>query len=397
MAATTEPVTESKASKAIIDLCNFVKDLYPGQDFIPLHEPRFIGKEREYVMDAIDSTFVSSVGKYVDRFEAMVRDYTGAASAVATVNGTAALHIALMLAGVKKDELVITQPFSFIATCNAISYIGASPVFVDIDKDTLGLSPEALEAFLKEHTETRQGQCYHKPTGKRIAACVPMHSFGHPARIDQLIEVCTNYHIPLVEDAAESIGSTYKGKQTGTFGLLGTYSFNGNKTITCGGGGIIVTNDVNLGKMAKHLTTQAKVPHRWEFVHDHIGYNYRMPNLNAAMACAQMEQLDNFISNKRALAQLYKSHFGQQNELSFVTEPQQSCSNYWLNAIICQDKTHRDALLSYSNDQGVMTRPAWQLMHKLEMFKDCLRAELPVAEWVEERLVNIPSSVRVNG
>jgi perosamine synthetase len=394
MAATTKPVEQ--ATKAMVDLCNFVRGLYPGQNFIPLHEPRFIGKERAYVMDAIDSTFVSSVGKYVDQFEAMVRDYTGASNAVATVNGTAALHIALMLAGVKKDELVITQPFSFIATCNAISYIGASPVFVDIDKDTLGLSAEALKEFLKDHTEIRQGHCYHKNSGKRIAACVPMHSFGHPAKLDKLIEVCTQSHIPLVEDAAESIGSTYQGRQTGTFGLLGTYSFNGNKTITCGGGGIIVTNDVELGKMAKYLTTQAKVPHRWDFVHDHIGYNYRMPNLNAAMACAQMEQLDNFINNKRELAQLYKNHFEQQNELTFVVEPQDSYSNYWLNAIICQDKNHRDALLSYSNDNGVMTRPAWQLMHKLDMFRDCLRGELPVAEWIEERLVNIPSSVRID-
>jgi perosamine synthetase len=375
------------------DLCNFIRTLYPGQDFIPLHEPRFTGKEREYVMEAIDSTFVSSVGKFVDQFEAMIREYTGAKFAVATVNGTAALHMALLLAGVKKEELVITQAFSFIATCNAISYIGASPLFIDIDKSTLGLSAEALEEFLKEQAEKRLGNCYHRETGKRIAACVPMHSFGHPAEIDRLVAICRAWHIPLVEDAAESIGSTYQNKQTGTFGLLGTYSFNGNKTITCGGGGMIVTDDENLGKLAKHLTTQAKVPHRWEFVHDHIGYNYRLPNLNAAMACAQMEQLNAFIAEKRKLAAQYKEHVQGQGDLQFVEEPPGARSNYWLQAVFCKDRAHRDALLQYSNDQGVMTRPAWELMHRLEMFKESPRTALPVSEWVQDRLVNIPSSV----
>jgi perosamine synthetase len=395
MAENIKLATQPVVSATISALCNFVKGLYPGQGFIPLHEPRLIGKERDYVLDAIDSTFVSSVGKYVDQFEAMVKEYTGAASAVAVVNGTAALHIALLLAGVEKGSLVITQPFSFIATCNAISYIGADPVFVDIDKNTLGLSADALQAFLEEYAEVKQDKCYHKITGQRIAACVPMHSFGHPVEIDRVVEVCNKYHIALVEDAAESIGSTYKGKQTGTFGQLGTFSFNGNKTITCGGGGIIVTNNIELGKMAKHLTTQAKVPHRWDFVHDHIGYNYRMPNLNAAMACAQLEQLDKFITNKRELALLYKTHLQNQNEISFVTEPEGAISNYWLNAILCKDRAHRDAVLCYANDNCVMTRPSWQLMHKLVMFENCLRAELPIAEWIEERLINIPSSVRL--
>lgn len=397
MSLTPDPVSQANVSAAIPALCDFIKTLYGSQDFIPLHEPRFVGNERQYVLDAIDSTFVSSVGKYVDQFEDMVRDFTGAASAVATVNGTAALHMALLVAGVKKNELVLTQPFSFIATCNAISYIGAAPVFVDIDKHTLGLSADALEDFLQQETEARLGNIYHKKTGKRIAACVPMHSFGHPAEIVRLVEICRQYHIPLVEDAAESIGSTFQGQQTGTFGLVGTYSFNGNKTITCGGGGILVTNDAALGRMAKHLTTQAKVPHRWNFVHDHIGYNYRLPNLNAALACAQMEQLAGFIANKRDLARRYKDHFDQQQEFTFMQEPQGAHANYWLNAILCQDRKHRDALLTYSNDHGVMMRPAWELMHRLEMFRDAPRGPLPVAEWVEERLVNIPSSVRLDG
>ncbi len=379
------------------DLCNFIRSLYPGQDFIPLHEPRFTGKERAYVMEAIDSTFVSSVGKFVDQFEAMIRDCTGAGYAIATVNGTAALHMALLLAGVEKDSLVITQPFSFIATCNAISYLGATPFFIDIDPNTLSLSADALSSFLQEQSETRNGKCYHKASGRRIAACVPMHSFGHPAAIDALADTCQRYHIPLVEDAAESIGSTYQGRQTGTFGLLGTYSFNGNKTITCGGGGMIVTDDPALGKLAKHLTTQAKVPHHWEFVHDHIGYNYRLPNLNAALACAQMEQLDGFIDNKRHLASLYHDHFKEQQELTFVKEPAGARSNYWLQAVLCKDRAHRDELLTYTNENGVMTRPAWELMHRLEMFKNCPRAALPVAEWVQDRLVNLPSSVQYHG
>lgn len=397
MSPTPAPVSQANIAAAIPALCDFIKALYPSQDFIPLHEPRFIGNERKYVLDAIDSAFVSSVGKYVDQFEAMVRDYTGAASAVATVNGTAALHMALLLAGVKKDELVITQPLSFIATCNAISYLGASPVFVDIDQQTLGLSADALEDFLQQETEARSGHTYHKPSGKRIAACVPMHTFGHPAEMDRLAEICGRHHLPLVEDAAESMGSTYQGKQTGTFGLLGTYSFNGNKTITCGGGGILVTNEQALGKMAKHLTTQAKVAHRWDFVHDHIGYNYRLPNLNAAMACAQMEQLNDFIAHKRALAGLYQKHFDRQPAFTFVQEPKSARSNYWLNAILCQDRSQRDKVLHFSNDHGVMTRPVWKLMHRLEMFKHAPRGPLPVAEWLEERLVNIPSSVRLHG
>ncbi|WP_338871036.1 LegC family aminotransferase [Spirosoma sp. SC4-14] len=372
---------------------NFVRDVFSEPTaFIPLHEPRFTGNERRYVMDAIDSTFVSSVGQYVDRFEEQIRDYTGASCAIATVNGTAALHIALLLAGVKRDELVITQPLSFIATCNAIAYTGAEPVFIDIDVTTLSLSPTKLKSFLDSHTEVRTGNCYHIASGKRISACVPMHTFGHPAQIDAIVQVCRAYHIPVVEDAAESLGSTYRGQQTGTFGLLGTYSFNGNKTITCGGGGMVVTNNEQLGKLAKHLTTQAKIPHRWAFDHDHIGYNYRLPNLNAAMACAQMEQLDMFIAHKRHLAEQYARFFSNY-AYQFIQEPTQSQSNYWLNAILLNDRRERDEFLEFSNNRGIMTRPAWTLLTKLPMFENCLRDDTTNAQSIEDRLVNIPSSV----
>lgn len=375
-------------------ISDFIRSRYPGQDFIPLHEPRFSDKDKAYVMDAIDSTFVSSVGAYVDKFEAMCRDYTGATYAIAVVNGTAALHMALMLAGVQRGDLVITQALSFIATCNAISYIGAEPAFIDVDLKHAGMSATALEAFLND-VEIRNGVPVHLPTGKKVAACVPMHTFGHPVEIDTIVSLCDRYGIPVVEDAAESIGSTYKGKHTGTYGLLGTFSFNGNKTVTCGGGGIIITNDAQLAKQAKHLTTQAKVPHRWEFVHDQIGYNYRCPNLNAALACAQMEQLDAFIADKRATAQAYEAFFGSLH-IPFLSEPAHSFSNYWLNAILLKDKEERDAFLTWTNDNGVMTRPVWALMTHLEMFRNCYHDSLENSRYIEDRLVNIPSSVRLN-
>lgn len=373
---------------------DFIKKQFPGQDFIPLHEPRFLGNEKKYVLDCIDSTFVSSVGKYVDDFEKQIANYTGAKYAVAAVNGTAALHMAMIVAGVKRNEIVITQPLSFIATCNAIAYIGASHLFVDVDMDTMGMSPAKLKEYLQAFAEKKSdGFAYHKTTGQRIAACVPMHTFGHPSRIDEIAAICAEYNIALVEDAAESIGSYYKDKHTGTFGLLGTFSFNGNKTITCGGGGAIVTNDESLAKKAKYLTTQAKVPHRWEFVHDEIGYNYRMPNLNAALMCAQLEQIDVFLKNKRALASLYKDFFIG-SEYQFVVEPQGSTSNYWLCVILAEDRKKRDEFLQYANDNGVMSRPAWTLMNKLVMFKDALKGDLSNSEELENRLVNIPSSVR---
>jgi perosamine synthetase len=385
----------TKSLKTYSELISMVRDYYGiPQAFIPLHEPRFVGNDRKYVMDAIDSTFVSSVGKYVDKFEEMVRDYTGAKYAIATTNGTSALHMSLILAGVKKDELVITQALSFIATCNAISYLHAEPVFVDIDMNTLGLSCDALESFLKSECEIKGSDCYHTNSGKRIGAVVPMHTFGHPVEIDRMVEICARYKVPLVEDAAESIGSKFKNQHTGTFGLLGAFSFNGNKTITCGGGGVITTNDEKLAKLGKHLTTQAKIPHPWDFVHDHIGYNYRLPNLNAALACAQMEMLDEFIFKKRELAVEYIKFFAN-TDLKFVEEPKDSFANYWLNCILVKDREERDAFLKFTNENKMMTRPAWALMNKLEMFKDCYSDGLENSKYIEDRLINISSSVKV--
>jgi perosamine synthetase len=372
---------------------NFIKNLYGNKGFTPLHEPIFAGNEKKYVLDTIDSTFVSSVGKYVDRFEEMIREYTGAKYAIAVINGTAALHMSLILANVKTGDLVITQALSFIATCNAISYVGAEPAFIDIDKSNLGMSVKSLENFLI-NVELINGTAIHIPTGKKVAACVPMHTFGFPLEIDNIISLCNKYNIPVIEDAAESLGSVYKGKHTGTFGLLGTYSFNGNKTITSGGGGIIVTNDDEIGKLAKHLTTQAKVPHRWEYVHDHIGYNYRCPNLNAALACAQLEQLESFIENKIETSNIYDKFFSNNTKIEFLKEPENSRSNHWLNAILLKNKNERDIFLQESNDNNVMTRPIWALMHRLDMFKNCIHDDLINSLEIESRLVNIPSSVR---
>lgn len=374
---------------------SFIKSLFPDKEFVHLHEPVFVGNERNYVLDAIDSTFVSSVGEYVNRFEKMMAEVTGTKYAVALVNGTSALHISLILAEVKTDDEVLTQALTFIATANAISYIGAKPVFIDVDIDTMGMSPNKLISFLEENGEIRNdGYTYNKLSGKRIKACVPMHTFGFPCRIDELVTICEKWNIILVEDSAESIGSYYKGKHTGSFGLMGVFSFNGNKTITCGGGGALVTNDEAIAKLAKHLTTQAKVPHAWEFRHDYIGYNYRMPNLNAAMACAQLEQLDNYVSKKRELAQQYNLFFSKSN-IKFFDEIEDSKANFWLNCILLKDKNERDRFLTYTNNNGVMTRPVWILMNKLEMFKDSLTGNLANSEWIEDRLVNIPSSVRL--
>jgi len=375
-------------------IVDFIREAFKTIEFIPLHEPQFIGNEKKYLNDCIDSTFVSSVGKYVDRFEAEFARSVGAKYAVATVNGTAALHISLVLAEVEQDDEVITQPLTFIATANAISYCGAKPVFVDVDLDTMGLSPKSLEAFLQTNCEIKADKCINKTTGKTIKACVPMHTFGHPCRIDEIKEVCDEWHIVLVEDAAESLGSYYKEKHTGTFGKLGAFSFNGNKIITSGGGGVIVTDDEALAKRAKHITTTAKIPHKWEYVHDEIGFNYRLPNLNAALLCAQLEQLEGFLENKRELALTYKQFFTVQN-IRFVEEPKHSRSNYWLNAVLLDDIKQRDEFLEYTNSNGVMTRPIWALMNKLEMFKNCQHDELKNALFLEERIVNIPSSVRL--
>ena len=378
--------------KHIVD---FIHELYDTQEFVPLSVPRFVGKEKKYLEECIDTTFVSSVGKFVDQFEQMVAEYTGAKRAVVCVSGTNALHMALMLVGVERDDEVLTQALTFIATCNAVSYIGAHPVFLDVDKQTMGLSPGAVREWLAKNTEVRNGVCWNKKTGRRVKACVPMHTFGHPVRMDELKAVCEEYHVELVEDAAESIGSLYKGKHTGTFGKVGALSFNGNKTITTGGGGMLLFNDEELGAYAKHLTTQAKVPHRWEFRHDHIGYNYRMPNINAALGCAQMEHLDEFVANKRATAEAYKEYFSHVDGVEFFAEPENCRSNYWLNAVLLPNREAQQEFLQYTNDHGIMTRPIWELMNRLPMFDNCETDGLKNTLMFADRVVNIPSSVRL--
>ena len=337
---------------------------------------------------------LSTVGNFVDRFEEEIAKYTGAKYAVATVNGTSGLHISLILANVDKDSEVITQPITFVATCNAISYCGAVPIFIDVDKETMGLSPSALKSFLEKNTSVENNKCINNVTGKVIKACVPMHSYGHPCKIDKIKEICDEYHIFLIEDAAESIGSFYENKHTGTFGNLGVMSFNGNKIITAGGGGCIITNNKALAKKAKHLTTTAKVSHKWDFNHDMVGYNYRMPNLNAALLVAQLECLEKFVTNKRNLAKKYENFF-KTLDYNFFTEPEGSKSNYWLNTIILNNKNKRDKFLEDTNSNGVMTRPMWILMNKLLMFKNAQSDNLKNSIWLEERIVNIPSSTTI--
>ncbi|KGK15525.1 LegC family aminotransferase [Vibrio navarrensis] len=372
-------------------LVEFVRDQYQTQEFIPLHAPTFAGNEKAYVMETIDSTFVSSVGKFVDEFERKMEAFTGTPKAVATVNGTAALHAALYMAGVERGDLVITQALTFVATCNALYHMGAEPIFVDVSPVSLGLCPKAVNAFLEEYAEVTEAGCIHKQTGRRIKAVVPMHTFGHPVELDELIAVCLKWHITLVEDAAESLGSFYKGKHTGTLGEFGAVSFNGNKIITTGGGGMVLCGSEEAGRRTKHVTTTAKVPHPYEFFHDEPGFNYRMPNLNAALGCAQMEVLERYLAKKRHLAQQYQAFFAS-SDVTFVVEPEYAQSNYWLNAIICADTQQRNELLEQTNAAGVMTRPIWQLMHRLPMFEQALRGDLTHSEFIEAHLINLPST-----
>lgn len=377
------------------EITDFVHDLYANRDFVPLSVPLFAGNEKKYLEECIDTTFVSSVGPFVDRFEKDIASYTGAARAVVCVSGTNALHMSLLLSGVERDDEVLTQALTFIATCNAISYIGAHPVFLDVDRETLGLSPSAVRAWLENNAELREDGCYNRRTGRRVKACVPMHTFGHPVRIKELVTICEKWRIQVVEDAAESIGSLYEGQHTGTFAPIGALSFNGNKTITTGGGGMLLFQDAAVGEHAKHLTTQAKIPHRWEFRHDEVGYNYRMPNINAALGCAQLENLDRYIESKRGIAAAYARFFQDMPGVQFFTEPKGCRSNYWLNAIILEDRAARDEFLEFSNDHGVMTRPVWELMNRLPMFEHCENDGLANSIWLADRIVNIPSSPKL--
>lgn len=426
------------------DIVQFIRELYQQPTgIIPLHAPVFNGNEKKYLEECIDSTYVSSVGRFVDQFEEEMARYTGAKKAVACVNGTNALHIALMLVGVERDTEVITQPLTFVATANAIAYCGAHPVFIDVDMDTLGLSPSALRTWLNNSTIKRFNnstskrlkdkqlndstiQLVNKASGRRITACLPMHTFGHPCRIDEIIDICNEFGIPVVEDAAESLGSFYKKQHTGTFGEIGVLSFNGNKVLTTGGGGMLLFKDETLAKKAKHLTTQAKVPHPWEFNHDEIGYNYRMPNINAALGLAQLEQLPQFLASKRKIAMAYKDFFAtlpplndsttqrfnnsttqqfndsttkQFNDstiefnIPFFPEPPHALSNYWLNCIFFPGEKERNEFLEYTNRHGIMSRPAWTLMNQLKLFKDASSDSLSNAEVISKSLVNLPSSV----
>jgi perosamine synthetase len=383
---------------AQLDVCgiiNAIKSVIPDQLMpVSLHEPSLGGNEWAYVKDCLDSTWVSYVGQYVDQFESMLADFTGVKQVVAVVNGTAALHIALKLAGVEPGDQVLVPALTFVATANTVTYCGATSHFVDSEEKTLGLDPGKLEDYLKDIARVNAAGCTNKFSGRRIKAVIPMHAFGHPVDLDPLVEVCQAYQIEMVEDAAESLGSYYKGRHTGNWGKFAILSFNGNKTITTGGGGAIITNDERLGKLAKHLTSTAKIPHRWEYRHDDIGYNYRLPNLNAALGCAQMEQLPKFLEQKRRLAGCYQKAFQGLEGVRFFTEPSFARSNYWLNALLLDDdfSEQRDAMLEETNDNGIMTRPAWTLMNKLLMFKDCPAMDLGCAENLSKRLINIPSS-----
>ena len=379
------------------ELINFVQKHYQTKEFIPLHAPTFGGNEKEYVNNALDSTFVSSVGKYVDQFEQQIEAYTGTAKAIATVNGTAALHTALYMAGVRSGDLVITQALTFVATCNALYHMGAEPVFVDVSEISLGLCPKALDSYLEDNAFiNNDGFSQHKITQQVFRAVVPMHTFGHPVELDELIVVCSKWGIALVEDAAESLGSFYKGQHTGTFGSFSAISFNGNKVITTGGGGMVLCKSFDEGLHTKHITTTAKVPHPYEFFHDEPGFNYRLPNLNSALGCAQMEALPKVLEQKRELALQYQILFNN-TDYKFVVEPEYARSNYWLNAIICPDAVSRETLIKETNANGVMTRPIWKLMHRLPMFENAKRGNLSVSEWIESCLVNIPSSPVNNG
>jgi len=370
-----------------------IKDIYGTREFIPLHVPRFRGKEKEYLEHCIDTTFVSSVGKFVNQFEAQIAQISKTKKAVAVVNGTAGIQVALRLAGVQHGDEVLTQALTFVATANAIIYNNAHPVFIDVDIDTMGLSPKAVSEFLDEYGDLRADGCYNKKSGRKISACLPMHTFGFPVHLDELISVCKKWNITVVEDAAESLGSEYKGQPTGSFGELGVFSFNGNKIVTSGGGGAIVTNNIKFAEKGKYLTSTAKQPHPYEYFHDELGYNYRMPNINAALACAQLEQLDAFLSEKRALANANADFFITKG-IRFRTELPETKANYWLMCIELEHKKERDAFLKYTNNNKVMTRPIWQLMFRLPMFENYQKDSQKNAVFLEERIVNIPSSVR---
>lgn len=372
------------------DFIAFVKNLYKNENFIPLHAPKFLGNEKKYLNNCVDSTFVSSVGEYVNKFEKEIQNYTGASFAIATANGTSALHVTLHAIGVEQDDEVITQSLSFVATCNAISYCGAKPVFIDIDKNTYGLSAEKLEKFLNDSCEVIDSTCKNKKTGKTIKACVPMHTFGHPCEIDKIRNICEKYHIVLVEDAAESIGSFYKNKHTGRFGKAGIISFNGNKTITAGGGGVIITDDETLARRLKHLTTTAKINHPYKYEHDEIGFNYRMPNINAALVLAGLERIDEILANKKEIFNRYEEFFTCK-DIKLLKEPKNASSNYWLNTILLNNTEEKEELIEVCTKESIMIRPIWKPLHTLDMYKECQIEDMTHTLELYEKALNIPS------
>jgi len=371
----------------------FIKDLYPKQNNILLHCPEFFGNEKKYLAECIDTKYVSYMGRFVEEIENVIKEITDTKYAVALVNGTSALYMILLVMGVKRGDEVITQSLSFVATSAAIVHVQGVPVFVDVAQDTLGMSPESLRDFLGEYAKIIDGECFNIKTGRRIKAVVPMHTFGHPVKIDEIQRICDEYSLSLIEDSAQSLGSFYKKKHTGAFGRAGIFSFNGNKLITTGGGGMIITNDKEIADKVHHISTTAKQPHRWDFYHNEIGYNLRMPSLNAAIGLAQLEHFNYILENKQKTAQLYRDFFDALN-IKFITEPENAKSNYWLNAIMFDDRKQRNEFLEYTNDNGVQTRPAWTLLHTLPPYRHCQHTEMLNAEYIADRLVNIPSSVR---
>lgn len=378
------------AHNELDNIAKLIREVY-DEDLIPLHRPIFSDVEKDYVLSCIDSNFVSSAGQLVDRFQSMCCDFTNINFGVATVNGTSALHTALTVVGIGSDDEVITQALTFVATANAIRYTGANPIFLDVDQDTMGLSPKALEKFLVHNSELRDGHAFNKRTQRRIRACIPMHTFGHPLRIEDITEICQNYGISVIEDCAESLGSLANGNHTGANGIMAAISFNGNKIITTGGGGIVLTNNEQLAKSAKHLTTTAKIPHSYDFIHDQVGYNYRMPNINAALGCAQFEKLETILQAKKTVAKIYKDFF-ENSSTDFFEGLPSSSPNYWLNAIIVNGREERDLMLKHLNTNKIQARPIWRLMSNLSMYKDCQKDELKVSRWLEDRVINLPSS-----
>ncbi|URN96103.1 MAG: LegC family aminotransferase [Candidatus Pristimantibacillus lignocellulolyticus] len=372
-------------------LVSGIKEMY-AKSFVPLHEPTFQGEELAYVSDCIKTGWVSSVGQYVNQFEEKLAEYTGVNYAISVVNGTAALQVALKVAGVQANDEVFMPSLTFIATANAASYLGAVPHFVDVSEVTLGLDPAKLEQYIEDVAKVKNGVLINKETGRVIRAVVPMHTFGHPVEVDKLIEVCNKYHLVLVEDAAESLGSYYKDQHTGSFGRVSAVSFNGNKIITTGGGGAILTNDVEIAKYAKHITTTAKVPHRWEYMHDEIGYNYRMPNLNAALGCAQLERISSFIEQKRLLTVMYDNLLSEIDEIRLFKEPINCSSNYWLQTLVLDESVNRDELLYYFNENGIQSRPIWQPLHLLTIYSQNPKSDLSTTNSLQKRVINIPSS-----